>query len=103
MNNKKKWTGSAIKIPESVAMCPECGASVYADIFEVGLDDGATEWTVAGDGSGMHLQCEDEDDNHYGSPYIDWMPLDAPVARWLNDNYDFAPRQVTPRTNETGG
>jgi hypothetical protein len=98
--SKTKWNGSIITILESVAVCPECGAQIEADVYEISQETDGDMWKVWEDGSGLHIQCTKEDDSHYQMPYVDWMPLEAPVIRWLNDNYDFTPREVTPRTNE---
>ena len=87
---KKIWDNQDIPIPESVAVCPECGAPVVADVYEIQeFIEGV--WTVADDGSGMHIQCTREDGNHYQMPYVDWMPLDFPIAVWINANYDLHP------------
>jgi hypothetical protein len=91
---KTKWDGiSNVAIPESVAVCPDCGAQIVVEIYEITSGFGETEWRVNEDGSGVHIGCTREDDSHYQMPYVDWMPLDVPVIRWLNNNYDF---DVTP-------
>ncbi len=84
------WDGlHDIDIPTNVAVCPECGAALVADVFEITSVDGKTNWHLEEDGSGLHIQCSQEDDSHYQMPYVDWLPLDEPVIKWLNANVDF--------------
>lgn len=91
---KKIWDGvAAIVIPTSVADCPDCGAEIYADVYEAVSEDGIHNWRVDEDGSGLHIQCTKEDASHYNMPYVDWLPLDEPVIRWLNKYYDFSPQK----------
>jgi hypothetical protein len=96
MANKKKWDGvSTITIPANVSTCPECGAAVFVDIYEITQADNNEDWKLNEDGSGFHLQCVQEDDSHYQMPYVDWLPLEPRIIRWINDNYDFNPYPVT--------
>jgi hypothetical protein len=84
------WDGTQdIEIPVNVAVCPECGAGIVADVFEVTSEDGETNWHLESDGSGLHIQCSKEDNNHYKMPYVDWLPIDDVVVTWLNKNVQF--------------
>jgi hypothetical protein len=89
---KTKWDGvSTIPIPENVAVCPECGAAIFADVYEISQEADGELWQVWEDGSGLHIQCTQEDDSHYRMPYVDWVPIEPQVIRWINNNYDFVP------------
>jgi hypothetical protein len=84
-------------IPLDVAKCPICGAQIVLEIdaWEQ-LDDGT--WAAAEDGT--HVSCTMEPDidddgwedwfnGHYSMPYVDWMPVDTRVYKWLLTNYRF--------------
>ncbi len=88
-------TGAVIQIPTDVAVCPICDGK---------LSTQADEWTERTDGTWKavtaHPECEHEpeidsdewDDwhrGHYSMPYLDWLPLERPLLRWLNRNYDW--------------
>ncbi len=84
------WDGTKdIEIPVNVAVCPECGAPIVADVFEVTSEDGETNWHLEHNGSGLHIQCSKEDKDHYKMPYVDWLPIDDVVISWLNKNVQF--------------
>lgn len=98
------WDGTQdIEIPVNVAVCPECGAGIVADVFEVTSEDGETNWHLEPDGSGLHIQCSKEDNNHYKMPYVDWLPIDDVVITWLNKNVQFgnAAEQSVERMGES--
>lgn len=86
-----------IKIPPSVAVCPICGEEVVIEI---------EEWEQLGDGSwavtdgGVHVDCITEPDidsdewdewhdGHWNMPYVDWLPVQMKVYRWLRRHYRF--------------
>lgn len=86
-----------IKIPREVVFCPICKADVGVDI---------TEWTKDYDGTwyasegGIDVGCVEEPDVddkafnvffnwHYSTPYIDWLPVQQTVFRWLYQKYRF--------------
>lgn len=87
-----------IKIPQSVAVCPICGAEVYIT--------GVEEWEQMDDGTwaagetGVHIDCVSAppiDSRkwrewfkwHWSMPYVYWMPLRNTVTKWVRDNYRF--------------
>lgn len=65
----------AIKIPRSVGVCPECGATVYLEIEE-DANGVPTE-------AGCFFTCSKSDDSHYHQPYVDWLPWEIGVYRWI--------------------
>lgn len=88
---------ASIKIPRQVAICPICGEEVTVEIGEWTQSDDGT-W-VASD-AGVHASCitepdiiaEDYDEwlnGHFSMPYVDWLPVDQKVTRWINDHYRF--------------
>ena len=90
--------GTGIEIPVSVAVCPICGATLQPpQIDEWECNDDGT-WQVSD--CGVHIQCTGEPDidsadwapwltQHWSSPYIDWLPVEERVTRWLQANYRF--------------
>lgn len=87
------WIG--LNIPESVAVCPKCGAALFIeDIDEWDADTGIPTET------GFHFDCStaplvdsdgwDEWFNwHWSTPYIDWLPLQDKVYQWfVNQHHD---------------
>mgnify|MGYP001581892030 CR=1 FL=1 len=88
-------TDQIIEIPPEVAVCPKCAGKLYANI---------DEWEQCDDGSWIasnpHTECEHEPDIdssewrawfdwHYDMPYVDWLPVDYDVEKWLEENYRF--------------
>jgi hypothetical protein len=76
--------------------CPICGAKVYlTSVDEWGADDGEI--------IGASFDCETEPDipdidsdargkwfeGHYRMPYVDWLPWEIKVMRWLNQHYHY--------------
>lgn len=89
--------GGLIKIPAHVAVCPKCDAPIAADIDEWKQQDDGT-WTASM--GGIHINCTTEPDIdrkewrewldwHWSTPYIDWLPLEERMRRWVNDHYRF--------------
>lgn len=89
---------AVIEIPTAIAICPICRAPLQpAEIDEWEESDDGT-WQVSD--SGVHIQCSTEPDMqsrdwwpwfryHWQHPYMDWMPLEAKVTEWLQENYRF--------------
>lgn len=87
--------GEVPKLPDTFC-CPICGDKLTLEI---------EEWTEDYDGwkaseTGLTLSCATEPDitdddydewldGHFRMPYVDWMPVDAKVYAWLEDNYRF--------------
>jgi hypothetical protein len=88
---------AVLEIPKRVATCPICGGKLYAH-FEA--------WEATGKSSRWRceeakLDCESEPDicdpdymdwlnGHYSMPYVDWLPLETELTRWVNRRYWFA-------------
>ncbi len=71
--------------------CPICGAKVYIT--------GVDEWESV-NGRIVHFEheCETEPDidsdewrdwfaGHWSMPYVDWLPWETRVQRWLDERY----------------
>jgi hypothetical protein len=88
-----------IAIPASVAICPICKAAATMEI---------DKWEQNKDGTwqagecGVHLSCSTEPDVHsnvrrwrewhnwhFRMPYVDWLPVERTVYKWLVQNYRF--------------
>ena len=103
MQMKTVRTDEIIKIPASVAVCPICGAeAVIEDMDEWEQEDDGS-WSVSE--GGLHLSCITEPDIdsrewrgwfscHFSMPYVDWLPLQIKIHKWLNANYRFVVGQV---------
>lgn len=79
----------SFNIPTEVAVCPICGAPI--EIEEI------TEWETATGiptESGFHINCSTQPgvgtpeaepwwNSHWSAPYVDWVPLNDPVYKWL--------------------
>jgi hypothetical protein len=86
-----------LKLPEP---CPICGAAVYLN--------GVTEWhTDDGEIIGVEYDCETEPDIdsrewkpwfrwHYRMPYVDWLPWEIRMVRWLNRKYHHRDKMEAP-------
>lgn len=92
MSSKKIYDGGTEMLPRDVAVCPECGGVIQVEVNEVEQDaDGS--WYP--NSAGLYMSCWDDENNlenkviHYQMPYIDWLPLELKVLRWLKDNYSF--------------
>lgn len=96
MAHKQQISGDdPLWIPETVEVCPICGAKLRCE-FE--------EWEQGEDGTWSTLRaipsCESEPDidepdwqdwswGHYDTPYIDWLPVEVRLTRWVNEHYVF--------------
>lgn len=86
---------AVLTIPRSLATCPKCDGQLYGH-FEA--------WVQRRDGSWaceeIKLDCESEPvissrkymdwlNWHYDMPYVDWLPLEVRLTRWVNARYSF--------------
>lgn len=91
-------TDAVITVPPEVAKCPICGAEVVLEIDSWQQEDDGT-WSA--EESGVHVDCvrepddiesdewEDFDRSHWSMPYVNWLPIQGKVYRWLLQNYRF--------------
>lgn len=92
---KRKLSGDVVvEIPSGVAVCPICKSRLYASFDNWVFEDG--EWLA----QSTCLDCETEPEidspewwdwfrGHYSMPYVDWLPVDVEVTKWINENYCF--------------
>jgi len=84
-----------LEVPKEVAVCPKCDGKLYVQ-FDAWEEDDDGTWYAAF----VHTECENEPeidsedyeewfDWHYDMPYVDWLPIDDDVERWLKQNYRF--------------
>jgi len=90
--------GEVPAIPDKFR-CPICGDELTLEI-EAWTDDDNGGWKASEDG--IHTYCVSEPDDlgsdnwddwlssHYQMPYVDWMPLEQRVYKWLEENYRFS-------------
>jgi hypothetical protein len=80
-----------VRVPIAVGRCPVCGGCF--DVTVQGYDtylDGSNSMVVE-----IHAECEsedieDDDDEHWeglSMPYVDWLPIQERITRWLNTNF----------------
>ena len=94
-------SSQSIKVPVEIAICPICGAEIVLDIDEWEEDDNG-QWMAFE--TGVHCTCITEPDidspeelkqfqgfyrEHFQMPYVDWLPVDMKVHKWLGENYRF--------------
>jgi len=83
-----------LEIPENVAVCPICKSKLYAT-FDHWIEENG-KWKAGG----VHLDCITEPDidsgqwdywfeGHWSMPYVDWLPVEIRVLKWINQNYEF--------------
>jgi hypothetical protein len=85
---------SEIVLPDTFK-CPICGAAIYIEDVDAWEDDDDGN-TVA---ETVQIDCTtfpgfDDTDafnaymrGHWHTPYVDWMPLQDTVTRWVNGRY----------------
>ena len=94
-----KFSEISISIPPEIAVCGICGAEVVLEIDEI-EEDSAGLWAASQ--SGVNVNCATEpsmDDekawysfhwSHWSMPYVDWLPVQIRVYRWLLQHYRFS-------------
>lgn len=86
---------SEIKLPEKF-ICPICSAKVVIDDIDEWEQNDDGTWQVSE--CGLHISCETEPqigtpnwdgwiEFHFAMPYVDWLPIEEDVLRWINKNY----------------
>lgn len=86
MNN----TNEVTQIPDSIAVCPKCGALLIVEDITEWYEDGTIPET------GISFNCSTEPsidtdeweewfNSHWSTPYIDWLPLQSKLTRWYNE------------------
>lgn len=94
------------EIPIELFQCPICGVQiVFTEINEYETETGKVT------SSGFHVSCitepdfddpDDDDewlDSHFSMPYIDWLPIEIKVYKWLSAG--FRVRLPTPLDGAT--
>jgi hypothetical protein len=69
-----------IKLPPSIAWCPECDGDVLLKIDEWETATGIPTPV------GCTYRCAQEDDVHYRMPYVDWLPREQVWYTWIVDH-----------------
>ena len=89
------------EIPTEVAVCPVCGGKLYGQCdCWIEEEDG---WKI----ESINLDCEHEPEidsdewnewfkGHYAHPYIDWLPVNIMVVKWVNENFSFDLAEANP-------
>lgn len=85
---------SEIKLPASFT-CPICDAALEVEEVDAWEKDDEGNWkaeTVKVDcvtfpGYDDHDEFENYMRGHYSTPYVDWLPLEVAITRWVNENY----------------
>ena len=85
-----------IDIPESVAVCPICGAKLTSEVDSWTQDENGL-WYA--DPVKLNCSTEPEDigsiewndwfSGHWSTPYVDWLPLEIEVTEWAKRKYRF--------------
>lgn len=88
---------AVIHIPPVVAICPICGATLIVEIDEWEENDDGS-WQVSD--CGLKSECVTEPEvgskewadwfkGHYRMPYVDWLPVDVKLTKWVQASYRF--------------
>lgn len=76
-----------VLIPDSVATCPYCGATLVAEVIEWEVE------SLQPTENGVYVDCEVQDTapadvpRHYVMPYVYHLPMQMRVAAWLRRWY----------------
>lgn len=75
-----------MKIPLSVAECPNCCGVLWLEIEETEMDGTPTEF-------GIQVSCYDERCTGIADqyPYVYWLPITVKVYEWAKDHARIAP------------
>ena len=97
MTDRIPWPADKAPLPIT-ERCPICGAGLLLDAGESCEQIESGEWIA----SEIRLDCETEPDidssewpawhrAHYGTPYIDWLPLEMRVLEDVRRRFCFDP------------
>jgi hypothetical protein len=95
---KKLKRDAVIEIPKEVAVCPICGARLYASC-DSWVEEGDEE-EVIWKAESLNIDCETEPDiksdewedwmaEHYSMPYVDWLPVECHIVEWVNKHFEW--------------
>jgi hypothetical protein len=68
------------RLPPEIGVCPECGAEIDIEVVEWDTETGIPT------DAGCFFNCTAEDDAHYRTPYVDWVPLELYIYPWIYDH-----------------
>jgi hypothetical protein len=88
-----------IKIPESVAVCPDCEGQITIEANAWTQEDNG-EWVATSfdsvcvnepdiEDSEAFAEWEELHHRSYDMPYVYWLPIDIKIENWLKANYRF--------------
>lgn len=85
---------SEIILPASFT-CPICGDKLNVEEVDGWELDDDGKWKIDSikvdcvtfPGFDDHDEFENYMSGHYSMPYVDWMPLEQSILKWVNDNY----------------
>ena len=92
------WPEEKLPFKLKEPKCPICGGKLFIDSVDACELDDNDEWIA----TEVQLRCETEPsadspdweqwmDNHYSTPYIDWLPLETKILKAVRARYYFAP------------
>lgn len=86
-------------------VCPICGGQLYVQVseWEQETEDPQSDWLA----SAIDVDCEHMPDlesdafdefmrEHYRMPYVDWLPLEESIKRWMRLKYRFDMKEEKP-------
>ncbi len=80
-----------IPVPREIAICPICDAEIVVEEI--------SEWECgSGKPVSISIDCVTEPDidsdewpdwhnEHWSMPYVDWLPVENVVVRWIQENF----------------
>lgn len=84
-----------LRIPRRIASCPICEAPIEVEFDEYQKrEDGTWECTRAKPNCTTEpdIDSPEWDDwmnGHWSTPYVDWLPLEISLTKWVNQRYSF--------------
>ena len=70
------WYGGSALVPVQVAICPECGAQLFAECTAWGTENGEP------DKGAVMVDCVDDPDCEHRHWQCDWQPVVDAVEKW---------------------
>lgn len=86
---------SEILLPDTFR-CPICGEKIYIEeVADWHEEDGVLKALAVKVDCTTFPGFDDEDEfeaymsEHYSMPYVDWLPLEQEITKWVNERYSW--------------
>lgn len=89
-------TAAQIQLPKELAVCPICKAEVVLHSIDQLEQLRRGMWIASEVAIGCVTEPDIESEEwedwmaaHYSMPYVDWLPLEVAILRWVRRRYRF--------------